>query len=634
MLQRGMILNGVYQIVEEIGQGGTGIIYLACHLRLQKRVIVKKVKDHFVGQVNGRAEADILKNLHHSYLPQVYDFLMIGDSIYTVMEYIEGRDLQYYLDQNASFSEELVRKWLLQLAEVLEYLHSQRPAILHSDIKPANIMITSSWDVCLIDFNISLDGETTKDVQGISPWYAAPEQYERAQHVLYGQEDHIVLDGRMDIYSLGATFYRVVTGRLPSPVEDQSSMLTYMEIPYSDALKAVIARMISPAPSRRFATAQKLRKALEDISRMDPVYRKLGCFQMGIVAAWIFCVIAGTLCIYYGNWKNITEKYQEAYQELYIDAEDGNAAEAIAEGTEILNSVTYRSYLEENAEKKANVLNIVGESYFSQEQYRDAASCYKEAWELDLSDSRYCENYLAALIRDGQLETAGHIAESAEGIRVLSQEKRNMIALEIAWMSGKTESAREELEELAENLVKENDTDAAASACLMLADIYAENRMYADAVDVLEKAASISPEKNIRRQTGETAYLAAMESGNEVYRNSYLRKALEHFEILNRSGSPSYEDRLNLALVQRAMGQYEDSNRTLKEMLRDYPEEYAISMWMCYNYLEIAEEEGNAQEIEGDLRLRYQDCKRYYRAGREVDEDMERLEEIMESMGE
>ena len=66
MIQDGEILDGMYQIIREIGRGGTGIIYLAYHLRLQKRVVVKKIKDHFAGQINGRAEVDILKRLHHS----------------------------------------------------------------------------------------------------------------------------------------------------------------------------------------------------------------------------------------------------------------------------------------------------------------------------------------------------------------------------------------------------------------------------------------------------------------------------------------------------------------------------------------------------------------------------------------
>ena len=90
MIERGTVLSGIYRIDREIGQGGTGVIYLAEHLRLHKRVVVKKIKDHFVGQVNGRAEVDILKNLRHFCLPQVYDFLVIDNSVYTSREILKS----------------------------------------------------------------------------------------------------------------------------------------------------------------------------------------------------------------------------------------------------------------------------------------------------------------------------------------------------------------------------------------------------------------------------------------------------------------------------------------------------------------------------------------------------------------
>ena len=178
MLQNGDVIDGIYQIVREIGKGGTGVIYLGYHLRLQKQVIIKRIKDNAAGRMNVRAEADILKRLHHTYLPQVFDFLIVGSGIYTVMDYIPGHDLQYYLDNGYQFPESTIRLWMAELCDVLDYLHSQNPRILHSDIKPANIMITPEGHVCLIDFNVSLDGETSKELQGISVNYAAPEQYQ------------------------------------------------------------------------------------------------------------------------------------------------------------------------------------------------------------------------------------------------------------------------------------------------------------------------------------------------------------------------------------------------------------------------------------------------------------------------
>lgn len=634
MIQNGMILDGVYQILGEIGQGGTGIIYLAEHLRLHKRVIVKKIKDHYAGQVNGRAEVDILKRLHHSYLPQVYDFLRIGSSIYTVMEYIEGKDLQYYLDQNYTFPEETIRKWLLQLAQVLAYLHSQNPPILHSDIKPANIMITTSGDVCLIDFNISLDGQTTKDVQGISPWYAAPEQYMRAQHILRGQQDHIVLDGRMDIYSLGAVIYRMTTGYLPSPIQDQSRVVTEMDIPYSDGLRAIVARMIRPAPHRRYASAGKLCVALEDISKADPVYRKYGYSQIGILLGWVMCVIVGVLCIYYGTWKNVVESWQKTYETLYIAAEDQSETEIIATGTEMLNSITYRSYLKKDPEIKADVLYILGESYYRQEQYKEAGEYYREAWDLEPDNHVYCEDYIISLIRDEQYERARSIAGSVEGIRVLSQQKQELIALEIAWMNGETQNAEAELEQIVGDMAALDNQEIIENAYVLLADIYIKQEKYEQAVTVLEQALSLNPDKELQRQLGETAYLAAKNSSQEVYRNLYLTKALENYQDLNMSVKPSYEDRLNLALIQRSLGQYANSNTTLKEMLASYPDEYVIPMWMCYNYLDMSYDNEEADKLISELRFRYQDCRHLYDNTGIQDEDMEQLKEIMGQLGE
>ena len=90
MLKKGDLLSGVYEIIQEIGAGGTGVIYLGYHRRLQKQIVIKRIKDNYTGRINVRGEADILKKLHHRYLPQVYDFIVFGQDVYTVMDYIPG----------------------------------------------------------------------------------------------------------------------------------------------------------------------------------------------------------------------------------------------------------------------------------------------------------------------------------------------------------------------------------------------------------------------------------------------------------------------------------------------------------------------------------------------------------------
>lgn len=178
MLEKGKVINGTYTIMEEIGSGGGGVVYKAYHERLKIQVVVKQIKENVKGILEGRAEADILKRLKHMYLPRVYDFLEDDGEIYTVMDFIPGKSLDKVLMETKEIPPKQVLKWANQLAEALDYLHSQNPPIIHSDIKPANIMLTPEGDICLIDFNISLVFDNSmRTSTGISGGYSPPEQY-------------------------------------------------------------------------------------------------------------------------------------------------------------------------------------------------------------------------------------------------------------------------------------------------------------------------------------------------------------------------------------------------------------------------------------------------------------------------
>ena len=174
------LADPAYRIESELGSGGGGVVYKAWHSRLQKYVVLKRIKDESGLIQSGlhRAEVDILKNLKHSYLPQMYDFLEDPGGVYTVMEFIPGQSFADLLKDGRRFGQKDVVRWAEQLAAALAYLHGQNPTVLHSDIKPANIMLTPEGDVCLIDFNISLvlDGGDARAL-GLSHGYASPEQY-------------------------------------------------------------------------------------------------------------------------------------------------------------------------------------------------------------------------------------------------------------------------------------------------------------------------------------------------------------------------------------------------------------------------------------------------------------------------
>ena len=96
--------KGLYSDITEIGSGGGGVIFKAYHQRLQKYVVLKKMRTQVHGILDERMETDILKNLHHEYLPQVFDFLKIENDVYTVMDFVDGKSFEQLIKEKVLFS--------------------------------------------------------------------------------------------------------------------------------------------------------------------------------------------------------------------------------------------------------------------------------------------------------------------------------------------------------------------------------------------------------------------------------------------------------------------------------------------------------------------------------------------------
>lgn len=323
----GEVLGGLYRIEDEIGAGGAGIIYRAWHLNLCKYVVVKKIRDHYVGVLNERGEVDILKSLRHTCLPQVYDFLCIGGSVYTVMDFIDGHDLKYYLDQGTWFDTATLFGWMLQLTDVLRYLHAH--GILHLDIKPANIMVTTEGNVCLIDFNVSLSG-ADEDVKGLSVPYASPEQCRRYQAVLAGIPSQAeILDARTDLYSLGASFYHMMTGYPPQAYPGESYPLHRFTLSYPAEFVRIVERAMCYDRRKRWQSADQMYRALEDLTKSKAEKRTLKTVFGGMLAGiLVISVICGVLV--YRNIHSVERAQQASVDSL----EEQNAvltADALAD---------------------------------------------------------------------------------------------------------------------------------------------------------------------------------------------------------------------------------------------------------------------------------------------------------------
>lgn len=274
MLGEGDCIDGRYRIYGEKGKGGGGIVYLAEHLALKKQVVLKQIINGSPDMELLRTEVDILKRLRHPALPQVYDFVNVNGNVFTVMEYIEGYNLQEYLDAGDTFSQEQIVIWARQLAEVLVYMHGQAHPVIHRDIKPSNIMIKPDGNICLIDFNISEDTTKALSQDGYSLGYASPEQIQKVQ--LLQQRivsDYVQVDVRSDIYSMGAVLYRLLTGRVVPKEYEALAETEWCFYP----LAKIVDKCLKVRKEERYSSA---RDVLHDLMHLEKTDRKaLGDFK-------------------------------------------------------------------------------------------------------------------------------------------------------------------------------------------------------------------------------------------------------------------------------------------------------------------------------------------------------------------
>lgn len=195
----GSILKDRYCILEKIGQGGEGSLYLAKDMELGTLWAVKEVPSQ------KKREAKLLLQLKHPGLPGMVDYAEGEGVCYLVMEYIRGRSLGAYLKEGRTFSPEEVIRTGRAAAEILRYLHSRRPPVYYGDLKPENLMLSGDGNLYLVDLGSAVFGYESfgRGNQG-TPGFAAPEQYEGK------------VGKASDVYNLGKTMQALLgKGGLP-----------------------------------------------------------------------------------------------------------------------------------------------------------------------------------------------------------------------------------------------------------------------------------------------------------------------------------------------------------------------------------------------------------------------------------
>ena len=256
-----------YRIVRLIGEGGMGAVFLAEHMVMHRMVALKVIKgglrEHPEFLERFRHEVKAAARLQHPNIVSALDAEAVGDSLFLVMEHIDGVSLQTVLRENGPLPTARACDIAIQVADALDHAHREK--LTHGDIKPENIMLSGD-KIKVLDFGLAslerdLEHQTSSHAKVVygTPDYMAPEQ------TMLGK----TVDGRADLYSLGCTLYQMISGRVPFadvPLElkvtaqREQTPAPLCGIPRG--LQQVIVRLLAKDPSARFANAAEVVRAL------------------------------------------------------------------------------------------------------------------------------------------------------------------------------------------------------------------------------------------------------------------------------------------------------------------------------------------------------------------------------------
>lgn len=389
MLKIGELVDGKYKIIKLLGRGGTSCVFMAQNIRLGNYWAIKEVyKSNPSWSKTGNnvliAESRILTRLRHPGLPTIVDIIEKPEASLVIMEYIEGISLDSYIEKNGAQSEANVRKWGIQLCEVLQYLHDQTPPIIYRDMKPANIMLKPDGNIALIDFGMAREFKycSFRDTELLGTHgYAAPEQYD-----IKCQSDE-----RTDIYGLGMTLYHLITGQDPCVPPYAAQPIQQYNPHATKRMEEIIRTCTQLNPQDRYVSAEALKvdlsreRILFDEESEDKAPKGKGMMWAILIAVVLILAIT-IVAITTSDGNSGGQKTQSDYLNLFLPWAEQQVEIAYAGECKVFNFTPlidgyYRFYTVTN--QSAPVAWLYDENYeplSSDNTYGKNTDMYIEYW--------------------------------------------------------------------------------------------------------------------------------------------------------------------------------------------------------------------------------------------------------------
>lgn len=385
------VIDGRFRILEKLGEGAMGQVFLCNDTKLDRKVAVKLLvpgASHLSVQ-RFHIEAKSLAQSNHKNILSIMDFGAAGSRLYLVVEYIDGVSLASIIQKNGAIPLADALPIILQICEGLGYAHERK--ILHRDIKPSNVMLMKNkddkFDVKLVDFGLAKQVESdqylTKTGRAMgTPPYMSPE-------TVGGQE----LDERSDIYSLGCLIFEMLTGTPPflGPTsietmtmhvrEPAPSLFEYSDIAFPPRVEAIVGKCLKKDPAERYQKAKQLAEAFRtvdlraapsiagtnyDTSMSKPVNTKFG-WQKPLLSISSLALLSAGLFLYFGR---VTEPIEpiEKSKTVVIDKYDPSVfqfaeSELKPRAFEATDPTLHKQYLEVQGELSNQELKDVAEKF-------------------------------------------------------------------------------------------------------------------------------------------------------------------------------------------------------------------------------------------------------------------------------
>lgn len=267
------VLGGKYEVIKIIHTSGMANVYMVEDENLNKQWCLKEIIKSEAGrnEIEYRSlikEANIMKSLSHSSIPRIVSIDTEGDSIFIVMDFVDGISVKDWLVRRGSVEQTVAVAWMKQVCNVLLYLHTRKNPIFYRDMKPDNIMVQSDGNIKLLDFGISeiitKDNMIIKEALG-TRGFAAPEQKVKGSPY----------DLRSDIFGVGRTMYYMLTGLNPSVIGEQNLRgIREVNPSVSIGLERVVNKCMEEDVNKRYQSIEEVLYDIQNYNKLDYSYRK------------------------------------------------------------------------------------------------------------------------------------------------------------------------------------------------------------------------------------------------------------------------------------------------------------------------------------------------------------------------